>query len=165
MSSLQRYPAQRKSNKFVVIPVYRNSDGDLTSQYSNCYLISENDFANWKTDNASVILSSVGNVITIGMENFSNAMTYTEPNGYWNATYFTLPNQGLVNIGVTLTDMGKDVFIGVPGETNILHLRLVQAPGNFGKNGVVGYIPIECNADIFNDGGFNFPNVSVARVQ
>ena len=165
MSSLQRYPTQRKTNTFVVIPVYGTSAADLTAPYSNCYLISENDFAEWKKDNASVIVSSAGNVITISGANFQNAMNSTEPNGYWNSKYFTLPNQGRVNIGVTLIDMGKDVFIGVPGEANILHLRLVQAPGNLGRNGLIGYIPIECNADIFNDGGINFPSVSVARVQ
>lgn len=164
MSSLQRYPAQRKSNTFVVIPVHGASAGDLTAPYSNCYLVSENDFSEWKKDNAPVILSSVGNVITISEANFSNAINSTEPNGYWNAKYYTLPNEGIVNIGVTLTDMGKDVFIGVPSEANILHLRLVRAPGNLGKNGVVGYIPIEWNSDIA-DGGINFPNVSVARVQ
>ena len=61
--------------------------------------------------------------------------------------------------------MGKDIFIGVPGEANLLRLRLVQLPGtvaNLGKGGAVGYVVIEANANIFD--GTNFQIVAVARL-
>lgn len=160
------YPIQRKTNTFVVIPAFIRS-GTLSPPYSSCYLLSEDGLTQWKHDNAS-IMTIVGNNIIIRPENFANAITSNNDIGFWNAKYYTYPGEGLVNVGITLTDLGKDVYVGVPGEPNILHLRLVQAPGSIntcGKGGLVGYIPIECNSDIFDSGGDEYPNVSVARLQ
>jgi hypothetical protein len=68
-------------------------------------------------------------------------------------------------IGMELKDMGKDIYIGVPGEANLLHLRLVQLPGtvaNLGKGGAVGYLVVEANASIFSMDQYLV--VSVARL-
>ena len=162
MSSLQSYPAQRKTNTFVVLYLY-----DDTTFKSNCYLIQERGFNQWKQDNAS-ILSIAGNTITTSVADFPGAIE-NSGNGLWSSQYFTFPDFGYVAPATTLTDLGKDIFIGVPGEANLLHLRLVQAPGTvagLGKGGNVGYVAVECNADIFiTETGNSFPNVSVARVQ
>lgn len=161
MSSLQKYPAQRKTNTFVVLLLYPDA-----VYSSNCYLLLEKDFAEWKKDNAS-ILTIAGNNITTSIANFPDAVG-NGGNGIWTSKYFTLPDSGYIAPATSLTDLGKDVYIGVPGEANLLHLRLVQAPGSvagLGKAGTVGYIPVECNASLFiTDDGQNYPNVSVARV-
>lgn len=167
MSANQSAYAQRKTNSFVVIPQYV-TEGDGAYLSSNCYLISEADVAQWLKDNASKI-TRVGNVVTTSVANFPD-LVGNSGNGIWANKYYTiLPNIGYVDMGTTLTDLGKDLYIGVPGESNLLHYRLVQAPGsvaNAGKGGIVGYVVVEANADIFTASivGNSYPSVAVARV-
>lgn len=154
--STQSYFAQRKTNTFVTIPFTTSGGGLIT----NVYLVSKADFESWKTNNASK-MTITGNVITISVEHYAEVIS-----DYWYGNYYNFPDQGHIAPGVSLTDLGNDVYVGVPGEANIMHLRLVQAPtsvANLGKGGIVGYIPIECNADLFD--GDSYPNVGVARVQ
>lgn len=163
MSSIQGTFAKRVTNNFVVIPT-NIIEGVLNS---GCYLLSKQGFAQWVSDNAS-ILTVVENTYTTSIANFPNLVN-DSTNGISNSKYYTLPDYGYINQGIELTDLGKDVFIGVPGQANILHLRLVQAPGtlaNLGEGGWVGYVAVETNAsDIFTDPeGGSVPVVSVARV-
>jgi hypothetical protein len=154
--STQSFVSQRKTNTFVTIP-FTVSGGDLVT---NVYLVSKQDFEAFKRNNASK-MTITGNVITVSINDYTDVIS-----DYWFGDYYNFPDQGQIAPGVTLTDLGNDVYIGVPGEPNILHLRLVQAPtsvANLGKGGIVGYTPIECNSDLFD--GNNYPNVGIARVQ
>lgn len=159
MSSIQSsYLSQRKLASFVVLLLYPSSTYE-----SNCYLLSEPDFERWKQDFA-LYLKVVGNNITTSVENFAFVVGSS---GIWSSEYYTYADSGYVPPATTLIDLGKDIYIGVPGEPNLLHLRLVQLPGSvetLGKGGKTGYVPIECNADIFvTTDGLSYMNVSVAR--
>ena len=163
MSSVQGALAKRVTNNYVVIPTW--NDGDI---YSGCYMLTPDALTRWASDNA-LFLSVSGNTYTTTIAKFYDLMDHSETTGIWNAQYYTLPGQGYLDAGIVLTDLGKDAYIGVPGEANILHLRLMQAPGtlaNLGKGGWVGYVVVETNAvDIFTDRtGSNLPCVSVARI-
>ena len=152
-------PFSQRTGNYVVIANYFDTD----TIYSNAYLMLVKDFDQWVSDNKS-LLTVVGNTYTSSVANFSSIMNNVS-NGIYENKYYTLPNRGQLPIGMELKDMGKDAFIGVPGEANLLRLRLVQLPGtvaNLGKGGAVGYIPIEANADIFD--GASYPNLSVARL-
>uniref|UniRef100_A0A6C0BDK4 Uncharacterized protein n=1 Tax=viral metagenome TaxID=1070528 RepID=A0A6C0BDK4_9ZZZZ len=162
MSSTQSSLAKRVTNNYVVIPTW--SDGDT---YSGVYMITADGVAQWASDNA-LFLSVAGNTYTTTPANFYNLMIHTG-NGIWTDKYYSLPDYGYLNPGVVLTDLGKDIYVGVSGEANILHLRLMQTPGtlaNLGKGGWVGYVVVETNAsDIFTDNtGNTLPCVSVARL-
>ena len=162
MSSTQSSLAKRVTNNYVVIPTW--NDGDT---YSGCYMLTADGLAQWASDNA-LFLSVSGNTYTTTPANFYDLM-YHSNNGIWTAKYYSLPSEGYLDPGVILTDLGKDVYVGVPGEANILHLRLMQAPGtlaNLGKGGWVGYVVVVANAvDIFTDRtGNSLPCVSVARL-
>jgi hypothetical protein len=162
MTSLKTNYSQRLTNNYIVIPL----NFDTGAIVSNCYLISESALAQWASDNASK-LTVVGNVYTTSLANFPGVVNNIG-NGIWTDQYYTLPNGGYVNPGVTLKDMGKDVYIGTPQESNLLHLRLVQVPGpvaNSGEGGMTGYVFVEGNCDLFtNPLGSTYPIISVARV-
>lgn len=160
MSSVLTRPFAQNTGNFVVIATYSYSE----VLYSNCYILFENDFKRWASDYASNY-SVVGNVYTaLSVGDFESMIS--EPSGLWSEYYYVVPgNPGLIPIGTELKDLGKDIYIGLPGEANILRLRLVQLPGtvaNMGKGGAVGYIFIEANGPIF-DGG-DYPAVGVARL-
>lgn len=157
MSANQSAFAQRKTNTFVAFPTAYNGEGGIST---NLYLFSEAGLALWKQENAST-LTIVGNNITTSVSNYPTVIQ-----DLWTNTDYSSYYSEQVAPGTTLTDMGKDVYIGVPGEANLLHLRLVQLPAStaaLGKDGFVGYIPVEGNADIFD--GNLAPIVAVARVQ
>jgi len=155
--------AKRVTNNYVVIGT--SYGGGYV--YSGAYMITAEGVAQWASDNAA-FLSVAGNTYTTTQEKFYDLMFHTN-NGIWTDKYFSLPGYGYLDPGILLTDMGKDIYVGVPGEANILHLRLMQAPGtlaNLGKGGWVGYIVVETHAsDIFADtSGDTVPCVSVARI-
>ena len=133
---------------------------------STARLMSQTGFNNWASDNKS-ILSVAGNTYTTSFANYRRAVG-NSTNGIWNlgnSRYYNPPNPAPIAPGTILRDMGQDRFIGVPGQANLLHLRLVELPGtveNSGLGGAIGYVVVEGNANIFN--GTTYPNVSVARV-
>ena len=150
MTSVVSRPFAQRTGNFVVIANY--VDGQL---YSNCYLYAESDIAAWASDNASIV-SVNGNIYTSSVANYETVV-----GNLWTS----YSSFGSFPIGTELKDMGKDIYIGLPDEANLLHLRLVQLPGtvaNLGKGGAVGYVVIEANADILN--GDTLPGVSVARL-
>jgi hypothetical protein len=157
--------ALRPTNSFIVFPTYWDVPNRMASA---CFLITPASVAQWAADNAS-LLTVLGNTYTV--KNPANFVSVIggDGNGIWTNQYYTLPDTGYLAPGTLLTDLGKDIFIGVPDEPNILHLRLVQAPGtlgNQGKGGWVGYTPVGTYAfDIFTDTrGTTTPIVSVARI-
>ena len=162
MSSTQSSLAKRVTNNYVVIPV-NYSDSVLSS---GVYMLTTDAFAQWASDNA-LFLSVSGNTYTTTPANFYNLMIHTG-NGIWADKYYSLPGNGYLDPGVVLTDLGKDIYVGVSGEANILHLRLMQAPGNLaglGKNGWVGYVVVETNAsDIFTDNTGNTLPLSLIHI-
>lgn len=150
-------------NNFVVIGT-STITGTPDRQTSTAYLMPASNFKNWQTDNRSII-TIAGNTNTISVANFSNAIG-TGTNGLWNiAKTRYYPISTTLTIGTTLRDLGADQFIGVPGQANMIRLRLVAKPGSVpssGYGGQQGYVVIGANADICN--GVTYPNVSVARV-
>ena len=154
MSIVSRPFAQRTGN--FVVTAY-GVDGKLLS---NCYIQLESDIAQWASDNASM-LTVVGNVYTSSVDNY-----FTVTQNLWGDYYHVpeYPNETLP-VGMELKDMGKDIYIGVPGEANLLHLRLVQLPGALdalGRGASCGYVVVEGNADIFTIN--QYLTVSVARL-
>jgi hypothetical protein len=172
MASAKTNYSQRLTNNYIVLPLYYNSGSGGVIK-SDCYVLPESSLTQWASDNASK-LTVVGNVYTTSVANFPTiiANSISTPNGLWQDKYYTFSGYGYMNPGVTLKDMGKDVYIGTPQESNLLHLRLVQVPGpvsNSGQGGKTGYVFVEGNADIFNStgndmGNNEYPVVSVARV-
>jgi len=64
-------------------------------------------------------------------------------------------DNGEVPLYVTLRDLGKDIYFGIPSQTNLLRGRLVELPGsvaNSGEGGTVGFVWIEVNASELNTG-------------
>jgi len=157
MSSVVGRPFAQRTGNFVVLGKYL-SGGSL---YSNCYIQLESDIAKWAAHNASM-LTVVGNVYTSSVANYRGVVQ-----DLWYGSYYNVPEYPIepLPIGMELKDMGKDIFIGVPGEANLLHLRLVQLPGALdalGRGASSGYVVIEANANIFD--GDAYPNVGVARL-
>ena len=166
MSSVLTRPFAQNTGNFVTIAYYNTSNPeDPPVLVSGCYILLENDFKRWASDYASNY-SVVGNVYTALSVGDFETMIGSLYDGLWSEYYYVVPgNPGLIPIGTELKDLGKDIYIGLPGEANILRLRLVQLPGtvaNMGKGGAVGYIFIEANGPIF-DGG-DYPAVGVARL-
>ena len=157
MSSVVSRPFAQRTGNFVVTAY--GVDGIL---YSNCYIQLESDIAQWASDNAGV-LTVVGNVYISSVANYRSVVQDL----WYDGSYYNVPEYPnvLLPIGMELKDMGKDIYIGVPGEANLLHLRLVQLPGALdalGRGASSGYVVVEANADIFD--GFSYPNVAVARL-
>lgn len=133
---------------------------------STAHLMLKSGFSNWAYDNRALI-TVAGNTYTAKTyANFSNIVASNNPasNGIWNLNntrYY--PNTTAIPPGRVLRDMGQDAYVGVPGQANMLHLRLVTLPGSVPSlgGGTVGYVVVETNADIFN--GTSYPNTSVAR--
>ena len=160
MSSVVSKPFAQNNGNFVATASYY-FEGIL---HSGCYILFEKDFNRWAYDYVSNY-SAVGNVYTaLSVADFETMIS--EPDGLWSEYYYVVDgNPGEIPIGTELKDLGKDIFIGLPGEANILRLRLVQLPGtveNLGKGGAVGYVIIEANSSIFD--GNNYPVVGVARL-
>jgi len=161
MSSVVSRPFAQNKNNYVAMPYYYNA-GTIESY---TYLIAEDDVNQWVLDNAD-ILTVFSNMYLTSVENYPSLVGNTG-NGIWSYQYYTLPNGGYVAPGIELKNMGKEIFVGVPGEPNLLHLRLVQMPStveNLGKGGVVGYAFVEGNATIFVNDKDNYPVISVARL-
>ena len=138
-----------------------------SSDTSTAYLMPKSGLSNWAYDNRALI-TVAGNTYTAKTSaNFSNIVGSNNPasNGIWNLNntrYY--PSASPIAPGKILRDLGQDAYIGVPGQANMLHLRLVQPPGSVPSGGLgmpSGYVVVETNADIFN--GANYPNTSVAR--
>ena len=138
-----------------------------SSDASTAYLMPKSGLSNWAFDNRALI-TVAGNTYTAKTyANFSNIVGSNNPgsNGIWNLNntrYYTTTTP--IAPGRILRDMGQDIYIGVPGQANMLHLRLVTLPGglsSLGGPGSVGYVVVETNADIFTTS--NYPNTSVAR--
>ena len=160
MSIVSR-PFAQNSGNFVSM-AYRVNSGSVESYV---YLISADEIDQWVLDNAD-ILTVFSNMYLTSVDNYAS-LVGTTGNGIWASKYYTLPNGGYVAQGTELKDLGKEMFVGVPGEPNLLRLRLVQMPGtleNLGKGGTVGYTFIEANATIFVGDEQNYPVVSVARL-
>ena len=158
MTSVVSRPFAQRTGNYIVTANYVNS-GQL---YSNCYIQLESDIAQWASDNAGV-LTVVGNVYISSVANYRSVVQDL----WYGAAYYNVPEypNELLPIGMELKDMGKDIYIGVPGEANLLHLRLVQLPGALdalGRGASSGYVVVEANADIFD--GNLYPNVAVARL-
>ena len=158
MTSVVSRPFAQRTGNYIVTANYVNS-GQL---YSNCYIQLESDIAQWASDNAGV-LTVVGNVYISSVANYRSVVQDL----WYGAAYYNVPEYPnvLLPIGMELKDMGKDIYIGVPGEANLLHLRLVQLPGALdalGRGASSGYVVVEANADIFD--GDLYPNVAVARL-
>ena len=162
MSIVSR-PFAQNSGNFVSMAYYYNTDTSKVESF--VYLISADEIDQWVLDNAD-ILTVFSNMYLTSVDNYPSLVGVTG-NGIWASKYYTLPNGGYVPQGTELKDMGKEMFVGVPGEPNLLRLRLVQMPGtveNLGKGGTVGYTFIEANADIFVADEQNYPVVGVARL-
>ena len=160
MSIVSR-PFAQNSGNFVSM-AYRYFEGSVESYV---YLITADEIDQWVLDNAD-ILTVFSNMYLTSVDNYPSLVGGTG-NGIWASKYRTLPLNGYVPQGTELKDMGKEMFVGVPGEPNLLRLRLVQMPGtleNLGKGGTVGYTFIEANATIFVGDEQNYPVVSVARL-
>ena len=156
MSSVVSRPFAQRTGNYIVTTNYVN-----VTLYSNCYIQLESDIAQWASDNAS-LLTVVGNVYISSVANYRSVVQ-----DLWYGAYFNVPEypSDALPIGMELKDMGKDIYIGVPGEPNLLHLRLVQLPGALdalGRGASCGYVVVEANADIFD--GNLYPNVAVARL-
>ena len=159
MSSVVSRPFAQRTGNFVVTAY--GVDGIL---YSNCYIQLESDIAQWASDNAGV-LTVVGNVYISSVANYRSVVQDL----WYDGSYYNVPEypNELLPIGMELKDMGKDIYIGVPGEANLLHLRLVQLPGALdalGRGASSGYVVVEGNADIFSNTDYTYPTVSVARL-
>ena len=157
MSSVVSRPFAQRTGNFVVTAY--GVDGKL---YSNCYIQLESDIAQWASDNAGV-LTVVGNVYISSVANYRSVVQDL----WYGAAYYNVPEypNEYLPIGMELKDMGKDIYIGVPGEANLLHLRLVQLPGALdalGRGASCGYVVVEGNADIFTIN--QYLTVSVARL-
>ena len=143
------------------------------SGLSTAHLMTKPQFSNWVNSNRSM-LTIAGNTYiakgttpTLMYQNFSNIVGSNNPasNGFWNLNNTNFySNTTPIPPGRVLRDMGQDVYIGVPGQANMLHLRLVTLPGgltSLGGPGTTGYVVVETNANIFT--GVGYPNTSVAR--
>jgi len=160
---LQALSVTVSTNGYVIIPTYYNTTPP-TSILGTAAMLTAEGLTRWASANKAK-LSVAANTYTASIANLPNLISKAA-GGLYSSTYYTLPLFGQLPPGTFLKDLGKDIYIGVPGQANIFHFRLVQAPGilnNLGNGGWTGYVCVENNTSTFSD-YVNFPQVSVARV-
>jgi hypothetical protein len=164
MTSVANTYATRLTSSWITIGTYILG-GELTS---SMYLTPCPGLAQWAADNEDYLYVNGNQYIVVNPANYAMVIGNTG-NGFWTHKYSAaFPEEGYFRVGTLFKDLGRDVYIGVPNEPNILHLRLMQAPGtlsSLGKGGLVGYGVVETNAsDIFTESdGRTIPCVSLAR--
>jgi hypothetical protein len=129
--SSQTSKHQRLTNTFTVIA----NDA--------AYLLLQSDIDRWAEDYKEDV-TVVGNVYTITSSKF-----VADIHALWNDDYYTLPDNGVIPLNVTLKDLGKDIYFGIPSQTSLLRGRLVELPGyvaNSGEGGTVGFVWVESHA-------------------
>jgi hypothetical protein len=130
----ERFYSQRLTNKLLVT---MDATLYLTKEKLNL----------WASRNSSG-LSILGSMyIFKDSTKFINAVTdlWTNPNfpaiDYWGTTHLTLNS--------IVQDMGKDIFIGIPAETSLVRMRLIQLPTPstaLGRGGQVAYVFTQVNS-------------------
>ena len=134
MSSVGRQFSQRISKNFITI---------YTNVYPNSIpFFLESDFNDWVAENSQYV-SRVGNVITV------RGALVTDVLRGENGPYDVLAHSGAnINVGKTVNNMGKTIFIGSSTESEFLVFTRVQVPGtisNEGRAGAVGYVVTDNN--------------------
>ena len=101
--------------------------------------------------------SKIGNVyIYDSVASFASAMQTVWLDG---SNFIADP----IDTGVTIKDLGKDLYFGTQNKANLVRVRLVELPGTVehsGESGLVGYVYVEVN---YTRPGTYVPEVGVTR--
>ena len=127
----ERFFSQRLTNKFNVCT-------DAT------YYLPKAGLDLWASSN------SVGLTVLGSMYIFKDSATFlTAINDLWNDPGSQYWSPTHLTLNTVVQDMGKDLFIGIPAESCLARMRLIQIPTNadkLGRGGQVAYVFTQINS-------------------